>query len=54
MTLNGRGVVIVGPLRFIKFPLTDHGVHAKIVFLIDFTWKLKGLRIPIHRTSEIS
>ena len=29
MTLNGKGVV--GPLRFSKFPLCDHGVHAKIV-----------------------
>ena len=29
MTPSGRGVV--GPLRFSKFPLSDHGVHAKIV-----------------------
>ena len=22
---------VVGPLRFSKFPLSDHGIHAKIV-----------------------
>ena len=29
MTLSRRGVV--GPLRFSKIPLSDHGVHTKIV-----------------------
>ena len=29
MTLSGKGVV--GPLSFSKFPLSDHGVHTKIV-----------------------
>ena len=29
MTLSGKGVV--GPLRFSKFPLSDHGVHLKVL-----------------------
>ena len=31
MTLSGGGVV--GPLKFSKIPLSDHGVHLKVPLL---------------------
>ena len=45
MTLSGVGVV--GPLKFSKIPLSDHGVHLKGLVMIK-NINLSGINIKMN------